>query len=835
MRAVLTRITRMDRKELAWRARVATRDAAERAMFHLRQPRWDRRAIESILGDSPALEPVRQAAAAGRWQDANLALAHHIAARHGRFLIDPARKDELVAAIRAAFPGSVQDSAARGDRILAGAHDLLGYRGLRFDGWNHDPVHQRYAPLRFWSEVSYLDPACGDHKIIWERNRHQHTLALGRAFWLTGNPKYRDRFITDLAGWLEANPPLRGINWASMLELALRSLSWVWALHFFADDIERHETPWIVDLLVALDRQLTHVERHLSYYFSPNTHLLGEATALYVAGRVLPELRRSGRWQAVGRSILRDEIGRQVAADGGHCERSTHYHRYTLDYYQLALAVARITSDPIAADFERVVARLASAARLLSDNRGRAPHLGDDDGGLLAPFGGRAVDDWRDTLAIAGALTRRPDLAVGAVPEEAFWWLGPNAAQIADSADDGRAHRAGAPAPVPSAALPDTGYYISRSPRGDHLVIDAGPHGYQNGGHAHADALSLTTTVAGVPMLIDCGTGCYTIDPDVRDRLRSTALHNTLVVDGRSQSIPRGPFHWSHVATGSAGRWRTNEGFDYFAGQHDGYRPLVHRRHVLALHGDLLVVADLVSGDDAGAHSVAVHWHIDPRWKVKADGRGAVLTHGSDRVELIVPHGALESFTGDRASGLGWHAPVYGRLEPATTLRATHEGAAPIWMVSVFGLAWGNALRSVDIVPVWAEAGTLRHSIGLRIVREASIDHLLIAEPAADHAGAARRLAELETDAHMLFVRTAGDQRITRIAMVDGSHVRSASRRTLELSVPRAVPDLHLDLRDDARLAGSALGARVVVDGRERAVSPERRTAARAQSARSTN
>ena len=48
--------------------------------------------------------------------------------------------------------------------------------------------------------------------------------------------------------------------------------------------------PWLVDMLIALDRQLTHVERHLSYYFSPNTHLTGEALALYVVGTALPEL-----------------------------------------------------------------------------------------------------------------------------------------------------------------------------------------------------------------------------------------------------------------------------------------------------------------------------------------------------------------------------------------------------------------------------------------------------------------------------------------------------------------------------------------------------------------
>src|SRR4029079_7965737 len=102
------------------------------------------------------------------------------------------------------------------------------------------------------------------------------------------------------------------------------------------------QSPWLVDLLVGLDRQLTHVERNLSRYFSPNTHLLGEALALYVTGCALPALRRSAARQHVGRRVLLDEIQRQIADDGGHCERSTHYHRYALDFYLLALAIARI-------------------------------------------------------------------------------------------------------------------------------------------------------------------------------------------------------------------------------------------------------------------------------------------------------------------------------------------------------------------------------------------------------------------------------------------------------------------------------------------------------------
>ena len=97
-------------------------------------------------------------------------------------------------------------------------------------------------------------------------------------------------------------------------------------------------SPWTVDLLLGLDRQLTLVEQNLSRYFSPNTHLLGEALALYVVGRALPELRRAAKWEQLGRTVLVEQIARQIHADGGHAELSTHYHRYTLDFYLLALA-----------------------------------------------------------------------------------------------------------------------------------------------------------------------------------------------------------------------------------------------------------------------------------------------------------------------------------------------------------------------------------------------------------------------------------------------------------------------------------------------------------------
>jgi len=798
----LTRIRAMDLTEILWRSRSAARTAVDRARVAAARPTWNRRDLAGRLASGPALSAARAALGRGRWLDAHNELARHFVAAPQRFVIAPGLKSSLADSIRREFPDSADGAVERADRLVAGDYDLLGYRGLRFDSpidrsgtsgrinWHYDPVHDRQAPRRFWSEVPYLDQACGDHKIIWELNRHQHWLALGRAFWLTNDPRYRLTCIGELESWLDDNPPLVGINWASMLELALRSISWVWALHLFADPAVTEPTPWIVDLLLGLDEQLAHVERNISYYFSPNTHLLGEALALYVAGRSLPELAASPRREALGRQLLVRELGKQVAADGGHRERSTHYHKYTLDFYLLALAIARITGDRVVSDLEPAAASLAFAARLLADGRGCLPHIGDDDGGVLTPLTGRAPDDVRDSLSIAAALVGLPELRVGPPPEEAFWLL----AQPTLAASLDRSREAPVSGPLASAALPDTGYHVSRSASGDHLVIDGGPHGYQNAGHAHADALSVTFARHGVPLLIDTGTGCYTVDPAMRDRFRSTALHNTLLVDDRPQSIPRGPFHWAHTAQGTANRWRTNCAFDYFDGVHDGYTPVEHRRHVLALHDDLLVVADLVSGE--GCHRAAVHWHIDPRWQVELRGRRAVhLTTESDRVDLFVSTGTTEVVCGDREGGLGWYSPVYGRVDPAPTIRVTHEGAAPLWMISVFGLSLDNAIGSVEVVPVWAEAGLLAHSVGVRIGRAESTDYLVIAEPVRA-TPATWRVGDLETDARMLFCQTRDDRSVTRLALVDGSIVRAGGRSGLHLLLPRQAPDLHLDMAD---------------------------------------
>lgn len=790
----------MPRVEVCWRARAAARTASERIGVHLRPRRWNREDLEELLAEDAVDHALRSAIAARQWDVVHDGLAERIRARTSRFALDPASAVDLRDSVLSRWPAADAHAADHADTILAGRYDLLGYPALICASpggevdWHHDPVHNRRAPRRFWADVPYLDPAIGDHKIIWELNRHQHWLRLGRALWLTGDLRYARRIIDELDGWLATNPPLVGINWASMLELGLRAISWTWGLHFLlgtADPRPPHaeRSRWLVDMLVALDQQLTHVERHLSVYFSPNTHLTGEALALYVVGVALPELAASRRWVETGRRVLLEQLDRQVRADGGHVERSTHYQRYTLDFSLMALVTAQQVGDADAVRrFGRAVGLLADFTRTMADDTGRLPLIGDDDGGMLWPIAGRACVDVRDSLALAGVLLGRPDLAPWGVQEEVFWMAGPTAV---NRTRQGAVPDAVSPS-LMSRALPESGYVVARDAAGAHAVFSVGQQASLNGGHAHADALAITLVLAGRPLLVDPGTSTYTMDRRLRNQLRSSVCHNTITLDGRSQSLPGGPFGWQSRAEATLDDWVHSPDFDCAEGSHDGYAPVRHRRTVLRTAESGWLVVDDVLGE--GRHDASAHWHFHPDWSLRRDSPGRLHARHvqGDQAWLLHDAGEASLMRGDDASGLGWYAPAYGTLVPTWSARVMHQGTAPFTMVT-----WiGGPTVPAQACPTLERVVPRGDVIGVRVVAgpRSSVFLLQRGEP-RPHAAHTCGALDYQTDARTLHYLEIGG-RLERLDLVDASHARARRDGWLSVEASDTMPSLHVTVKD---------------------------------------
>lgn len=608
-----------------------------------------------------------------------------------------------VRAIAAHAPDYRDQLLQAAQQCVDGRFDVLGYRGVSYGtpiDWHSDPIHRKRAPRRHWSRVPFLDSeAVGDHKIIWEINRHQHLVTLGQAYQFTGDETFVEVVVDHLESWMGANPPSLGINWSSSLEVAFRAMAWMWTLALVGGSprlTDAHARQWLKFIYL----HGRHIETFPSTYFSPNTHLTGEALALYMLGRCLPCFRRAARWEEMGWSILCEQIQRQVRDDGTYFEQATAYHRYTAEFYTTALVLAQQT---VPSGLDQVRARTSRAvdclANLVADD-GSLPLMGDDDGGRTIPFDYADAADVKPLLGVAATLFERADWRrrVSSPPAAVGWLLGATglsrfaALKPAGSALTSKGFRGG-------------GFYVMRDggERGLHMVCDAGPHGSLNCAHSHADALSFVASIAGIPLLVDSGTYTYDGRLDTRDSFRHSAAHNTVTVDGCSSAEPSGAFAWRTKPCTSVHRWASNDDLDYLDASHDGFLRLGlgvrHRRQITLVKRRFWVIRDLLDGE--GLHDIQVWFHPPTGAGVDlADDGSGIVTVRRNRATagvLIVPltSGGALSLTS------GWQSPSYGMQLPSKVLRWSGTLACPGEVVHLM-VPWQSDESEQAVQPAFA-------------------------------------------------------------------------------------------------------------------------------------
>ena len=244
-----------------------------------------------------------------------------------------------------------RDQAGQSERewlkaLLAEASQVAAHRLSFFDlrdqylgdpiDWNRDHKSGKAAPMRYARSIDYRDfGIAGDCKFVWEPNRHQHLVVLGRAYLASGDIRYAMSIVEQMDSWLRQCPYGIGLNWRSPLELGIRLINWVWALDLIResgvlDDDFRHR------LLNSVYMHLWEISRQYSRYSSAGNHLIGEAAGVFIATSYLPYLRNARRWNALSQEILSEEITRQTYPDGGGREQALGYHFFILKFLLLA-------------------------------------------------------------------------------------------------------------------------------------------------------------------------------------------------------------------------------------------------------------------------------------------------------------------------------------------------------------------------------------------------------------------------------------------------------------------------------------------------------------------
>lgn len=374
---------------------------------------------------------------------------------------------------------------------------------------------------------------------------------------------------------------------------------------------------------------------------------------LHALGVLFPGFPRSARWRTTGSAIVREQLRRQVNADGSHFEQSSYYHVYALDLFLLHYLLAGRPDE-----FNAPLIRMAEYLDAIQGVERRIPFVGDDDGGrLFHPYGTR--DEFcRATLATCAMLFRRPEWLheTGDLDQQAAWWLDmPEVVNTARSEDSTRRSR----------LFPDTGMAVLE----DHdlfVLADAGGFGPFRAGHSHSDTLSIVLRRSDKDILIDPGTFSYA-EAESRDWFRGSSAHNTVRIDLSNQALSLGPFAWAGKPVVSIQDWTSTSDWDYLDAtcRYDG-QPFAHRRRILFIKDrGWIVILDHAEG--SGEHRVEQFWNT----------ACPILELSSHAYQLGDSARLLLDLQMDITIQTAWRSPAYGVKDPSQQIVAQKRTTLP--------------------------------------------------------------------------------------------------------------------------------------------------------------
>lgn len=424
------------------------------------------------------------------------------------------------------------------ENIPGGRWRFFGHLDVKVDDppkWQYDYLVRRDVESSASSfKLNYRSLTDGvDSKLVWEPSRWNQLVRLAMASYVLGDRRTAEKCVEWLEDWVKRNPPYRGWNWTSALEVGLRLIQFVWIDALLTPNAERGMRNAELEARMAklrssiLPPHVWYAWRHKSFGSSANNHLLGELVGCTVATARWPELAKCGASLEELQRRWEYEVLAQFAEDGGNKEQALNYQLFSWEFCWQARMALVAAGQKISVEVDE---RLRRATQFFVDVQVPSDpwDYGDSDSAFVTPlfaYETKVVAEWHEWF-------RAP------AKEQALeYWMGEARRDLRLEVSEPKAGE--------WQQTSESGYVMRRE--GDWTARwDLSPLGLASmAAHGHLDALHVSVWFRGVAMVIDPGTGAYHADKQLRNWLASREAHNGPSPDGNVVIHRLGPFLWS--------------------------------------------------------------------------------------------------------------------------------------------------------------------------------------------------------------------------------------------------------------------------------------------------
>ncbi|MBM4174851.1 MAG: hypothetical protein FJ213_01580 [Ignavibacteria bacterium] len=490
--------------------------------------------------------------------------------------------------------------------------------------WQKDFKSGRIWEKKFYTEIDSKHSVNeSDIKVPWELSRFHQAIWLGKAYLITNDEKYSERYFDLISDWVDENPFCFGVNWNCAMEVAIRAVNWIISLHIFKSSrlFTKEMELKIVNSLYEHGR---FIRNNLEYGRRNGNHYLSDLMGLVWIGGFFKNYSFGKRWINFARREVDKEIKIQVYKDGVNYEKSTYYQRLVTEILYNSQAALQLNDQSLS---EKSLTKLGKMFQFISSySLGEAiPNVGDNDNGRVTQYSfNEKIDDFRYLISIGKILMPNAEggMQNGKIASDALFLFGLkkvtefksfySALRTPHSEFNNTPQSA-----LTSISFPRGGFYIMRNEK-TFVFIDAGDIGMNGwGGHGHNDVFSFEFAYKGKRFIVDPGTYCYTSNPELRQKFRSTSSHNTIMIDDIEQAEFLNLFRIKEDLTKpKIILWESDSERDILIAEHYGYTrlesPVVHRRKFefeKKING--LTIIDSLQGESEHKVDLFIHFHPD--------------------------------------------------------------------------------------------------------------------------------------------------------------------------------------------------------------------------------